>query len=74
MIFSQLEGFDANVIQQPGAESKNDCLAQRIPKVFRMQEASRGPEQPNEGAHYAPANDDEKQFNLLKFYEMDEEA
>jgi hypothetical protein len=74
MVFSQLEGFDGNSPRDRDNGTNKHGGTQVIPKVFRMQQGIQGQEQPKEGIYYAPASDDEKQFNLLKFYEMNKEA
>ena len=67
-IFSQLEDFD-----ETSSQAIND-IKQVVPKVFGMKQGIEGLESPQEGVYFAPANDDEKQFNLLKFYELNERA
>lgn len=77
MIYSQLVDVDDDTSVRHGNVGRSDGTQQRIPRVFGMKQANKGQgdeKQRKVGVYYAPANDDEKQFNLLKFYEMNADA
>ncbi|CAJ1968924.1 unnamed protein product [Cylindrotheca closterium] len=71
-VFTELDGYGGSV--ENNGEKGSQCITQRIPKVFQMKQGVKGLDVPTKAVYYAPANDDEKQYNLLKFYEMNAEA
>lgn len=67
-LYSQLTGFDpTSKVEGIGGAKQN------FPQVFSMKPLVKNDEamlKPSEDRHFAPASDDENQFNLLKFYEL----
>eukprot|EP00978_Attheya_sp_CCMP212_P025144 scaffold80431_cov59-Attheya_sp.AAC.4 len=82
MLYSELDGFDGSIENESTAD-KNGMIF--VPRVFTMKQNLKCQAEnenlqsepkllPRKGAHFPPANDDERQFNLLKFYELDSGA
>ena len=78
MLYSELDGVFGSIKNDPMANTNGSKLF--APRVFPMRLNVKGLNESisslkkSSFRHYPPASDDERQFNLLKFYELNSSA